>query len=121
MNPLLVVVGLVVAVGQLLGVVYTAVASSGSSPTLNIGFGFTASAAAIVVGIMAWIVRKVVSGEVVPLPISQLVQTQQDLINKLDARAESAESDKELMAKLVEGSTQAMFAVNDWLRRQPRT
>lgn len=114
------IVGFVAAVGQFLGVI-VATATAGGSPTLNIGFGFTASAAAIVVGIMAWIVRKVVSGEVVPLPIHELVEKQQREIDLLVIRAEKAEADAADAKALLQRNVESLGLVNDFLRRAPRT
>ena len=76
----------------------------------------TGVGATTVIGVMAWIVKKVVSGEMVPLPIRQLTEelvqnkTRQDqLINDLlSERLETRD--------LVKASTEAQFAIRDWLR-----
>lgn len=116
MTPLA-VLGLFAAIAQVLGTLVLAGAAAGPSITV----AFTASAASIVVGVMAWIVRKVVSGEVVPLKIGDLVNKQQEVIDMLKADRDAFKQERSELAELVKGSTEAQFAMRDFLRQSQRS
>lgn len=90
--------------------------AAAESPQNPVGIIFTGSAATVVVTVMAWIVRKVVSGEVVPIPIKQL----------LDAQLETQAIQTKILERLLDErgttydqmklSTEANFAVYEYLR-----
>ncbi len=65
---------------------------------------------------MAWIVRKVVAGEVVPVPIANLLEAQQvqaaDTKKILDRLLE----DRQEQRNMVRAGTEANFAVYEFLR-----
>jgi hypothetical protein len=84
----------------------------------SIGVVVTGGGAGVVVSVMAWIVKKVVSGELVPIPISKLIEAGANRDQKLDKIIELLMGDRTEQKIMVRQATEANFAVYEYLRQQ---
>lgn len=82
-------------------------------PAVGVGTGATAVAS------LAWyIAKKLLSGEITPLPITELVESNKRIIEALEKRDASAAAEKAELRAIVKASTEAQFAIHDFLRSQ---
>lgn len=81
-----------------------------------LGIIFTGSAATVVVTVMAWIVRKVVSGEVVPIPIKELLESQKISNANQERILERLLEERNENKAMIRASTEAQFAIHEYLR-----
>lgn len=88
-------------------------ASHGSSPITTISLG---TGATVVVTVMAWIVRKVVAGEVVPVPIAELLEAQKKQAEDTKKILDRLLEDRQEQRNMVRAGTEANFAVYEFLR-----
>lgn len=92
---------------------FLAAETGGANPVTTISLGVGATT---VVTVMAWIVRKVVAGEVVPVPIAELLEAQKTTSQKQDRILEQLLAERVEYRNMVRGSTEANFAVYEFLR-----
>ena len=69
-----------------------------------------------VIGVMAWIVKKVVSGEMVPLPIRTLTETMQTVVAKQDKIIDQLMVERQDHKEMIRSNTEAQFAVHEIVR-----
>lgn len=85
-------------------------------PAVGVGTGATAVAS------LAWyIAKKLLSGEITPLPITTLIGKMEDLIDRLEKNEEVSRADRAEMRDIVKASTEAQFAIHEFLRQQQPT
>lgn len=82
----------------------------------SIGVVITGGGAGVVVSVMAWIIKKVVSGELVPVPISEVIKSGVERDQKLDRIIELLMNDRNELKAQSKLSTEANFAVYEFLR-----
>lgn len=108
--PIVSMLGLIVGVG---GNLFLAAAAGDPG---SIGVVITGGGAGIVVSVMALILKKVMSGELVPVPISRLVEAGAERDKKLDRVLDILMADRSEHKSLVKEATEANFAVYEFLR-----
>lgn len=82
----------------------------------SVGVVITGGGAGVVVSVMAWIIKKVVSGELVPIPISKLIEAGVERDQKLDRLIELLTNDRTELKAQSRQATEANFAVYEYLR-----
>lgn len=92
---------------------FLAAEAGGSSPVTTISLG---TGATVVVTVMAWIVRKVVAGEVVPVPIAELLDAQKQQAEDTKKILDRLLEDRQEQRNMVRAGTEANFAVYEFLR-----
>ncbi len=96
------------------------IAQVGDEPVSTINLAFTGVGATTVVGVMAWIVKKVVSGEVGPIPIQTLIDKMDAIITRLGREDERRSVENTELREIVRMATEAMFAMHEHLRTVSR-
>ncbi len=92
---------------------FLAAETGGSNPITTISLG---TGATVVVTVMAWIVRKVVAGEVVPVPIADLLEAQKTQAADTKKILDRLLEDRQEQRNMVRAGTEANFAVYEFLR-----
>lgn len=92
---------------------FLAAETGGSNPITTISLG---TGATVVVTVMAWIVRKVVAGEVVPVPIAELLEAQKKQAEDTKKILDRLLEDRQEQRNMVRAGTEANFAVYEFLR-----
>ena len=110
-------IGILAAVGQFGAWALLAVTDA---PVNTINLAFTGVGATAVVSVMAWIVKKVVSGEVGPVPIQNLLAENKAIIGRLDRRNDELEKENKELRELIRSGTEAQFAMHEYLRVNTR-
>lgn len=78
----------------------------------------TATGGTAAVSLAVYISKKLLSGEITPLPVTQLIEKMEAQIEHQNARDQRDDTERAELRELVKQSTQAMFAVHDYLRQQ---
>lgn len=110
--PIVSIVGLIAGAGGNL-----LLAAAAGDPG-SIGVVITGGGAGVVVSVMAWIIKKVVSGELVPIPISKMIEAGATRDQKLDKIIELLMGERGEQKLIVRQATEANFAVYEYLRQQ---
>lgn len=82
----------------------------------SIGVIATGGGAGVVVSVMGWIVKKVIAGEVVPVPIAQLIEHMEKRDEKIDKLLNDMLSERAENRMMIRSSTEANFAIYEHLR-----
>lgn len=106
-----------IGVVNLLGGVAILATSHEAAP---ISIALTGIGGTTVIGVMAWIVKKVVSGEMVPLPIRTLIEKMDCIITEQKQIASHQEQEIQELRQLVRAGTEAQFAMHEHLRAVSR-
>lgn len=80
-------------------------------PAVLTGTGATAA-----VSLAIYISKKLLSGEITPLPITTLIDKMDKIIERQDQRDDRAKADHAELRELVKQATQAQFAIHEYLR-----
>lgn len=111
-------VGFIGVMGQFFGLLLAQGSGGDSAPAISVVL--TGAGATTVVGVMAWVVKKVVSGEMVPLPIRNLIEQMTSIIETQNRLIERKEAELLELRELVRSGTEAQFAMHEHLRAVSR-
>lgn len=104
--------------GAILGAAGNLILAVADGGATSVGVVVTGGGAGVVVSVMAWIVKKVVSGEVVPIPIKALLDAMEERDRKTEQLLEQLCAERSEHKDMIRSSTEANFAVYEYLREQ---
>ena len=81
-----------------------------------IGAAVTGAGATAAVGAVIWIARKVIAGEVVPMPIKQLTEQQASQNALLTRIVQEQQEAKRIDREILRENTQALYGVREYIR-----
>lgn len=103
-------------------------ASTAAVSTIIIGAGegvdalpaiLTGTGATAAVSLAVYISKKLLSGEITPLPITTLIDKMERQIERQEQREERERADRAELRDLIKQATQAQFAIHEYLRGAP--
>lgn len=79
----------------------------------------TAAGGTAAVSLAVYISKKLLSGEITPLPITSLIDKMERIIERQDQQVERDRTERAELQRLVREATEANFAVHQYLRDNP--
>ena len=97
------------------GVVGTGFTLAATNPD-TVGSAVTGAGAAAAVGAVIWIARKVIAGEVVPMPIKALTESQNAQNAQLTQIVKELLEGKRVDRDIIREATQALYGVREYVK-----